>query len=167
MKTSVLAFAMSILISANVAAAEPRTSGIVIGNDIGRIDIESDGKGSYGAMLGYRFNPNLAVVGYARSFGDFLVDVQGDGAPTSHVGVGAMGSVAVHERVNLYGIAGIGRTKVRDDRLAGSSSHHVNEASVSLGMRFAIGRNFGLKLEHTTLLDSSVHINSVGIDYQF
>lgn len=163
MKTSVLAFAMGILVSANVAAAEPRTSGIVIGNDIGRIDIESDAKGSYGAMLGYRFNPNFAVVGYARSFGDFLIDVQHDGAPTSHVGVGAMGSIAVHERVNLYGIAGIGRTKVRD----GSGSHHVNEASASLGMRFAIGRNFGLKLEHTTLLDSSVHINSVGIDYQF
>ncbi len=166
MKTNVLAFAMTILLAANVAAAEPKTSGIVIGNDIGRIDIPSDAKASYGAMLGYRVNQHFAVVGFARSFGDFLVDVQQDGAPSNHVGVGALGSVAVHERVKLYGIAGIGRTKVRDDRRTGSS-HHINEASASLGMRFALGRNFGLKLEHTALLDSSVHINSVGIDYQF
>ncbi len=166
MKTKVLVIAMAVLLSTNVLAAEGKTSGVIIGNDIGRIDFSSDTQGAYGVMLGYRINRHFALVTFARSFGDFLVDSDQRGVPTNHVGLGAVGSVAVHERINLYGRIGIGRSNVRDDPSA-NTSHLISEASAAVGMRFALGRNFGLKLEHTSLLDSNARINTVGIDYQF
>lgn len=160
-------FAVLCALAGAAHGAAPANEGVYIGIDAGVNSAstltDNRNRPTFGALLGYRYNEHLALEGFARSLDSF-----GDGvdAPQSHYGIGVVGSVPISDSLSAFGRLGIGRTPMRDDPNTHVSKTNT-DVNLALGVRYALGQSWGLRLEYAHLQKSNLNSATLGVDLRF
>lgn len=113
MNKLVLQFITIASVAFTAQAAEPNT--FFAGVDGGTTKIDSFGasKGSYGAMIGYNFRPNLAVEINARHLGDW--NVNGAKVDANQYAASMIGSLPVAQNFNFFARLGYNKIEAETD----------------------------------------------------
>ena len=122
-----------------------------------------------GAATGYQLTRNLGFEVYTRSlsFNPFRGFLAEPGYyPDRHYGIALMGTLPLDQHFNVFGRAGVGRTRMQSTR-ASIESYDETDPTVGLGLSYAFNRNWSLNLEATYLTKTDVHLISFGGRYQF
>ncbi len=165
-------------IFSNVHATESSEAGVYIGLGAGKSTlsskyVEDSSDPAFSVNAGYKFNSTLAVEIFARSMSFRLGQnlpaiLAGDDSyyPDNHYGTALIASVPLAKDVNLYGRAGIGRTKM-ESSFAAKPSYNKTEASYGVGARYAFSPLFSMNLEATRFAKSEVNTFLLGVEWTF
>ncbi len=119
---------------------------------IGKPDInmpngrDKESSGVAGIVLGYKFNPYLAVEGQYTGIGKVTDNVSGS-AKADAASLSVLGILPLNQNINLYGKLGVAATKTT----VSSSLSPMNDATrtgvtYGLGAEYNVNRNVGLRL---------------------
>jgi OOP family OmpA-OmpF porin len=134
-----IAAAVTLVAAASSAfAAEPQP--FYAGIDVGSTKIEGfDREGGYGAFLGFKFNPNVAIeAGYHR-----LADTEYGSGPlradvtVDQIAVSVIGSLPLSNGFDVYGRLGYNRLEADADAGGFSAKEHDSNALYGLGLGYS------------------------------
>jgi opacity protein-like surface antigen len=165
-------FLIGALIAATVPAhaQDAATSPFYIGFGTGKSSASMENAASDWSMdvhAGYKLNENFAIEAFDRGISfrlptPFLHDTQY--YPDYHLGLAAIGSAQVADRVTAYGRLGIGSTNMKK---SGNPDKRETDVTFGVGVSYAMTQHASLLLEATHFSNSAVTTGLVGVNYQF
>jgi OOP family OmpA-OmpF porin len=140
-----IAVATALVAAASAAfAAEPTP--FYAGVDVSSTKVTGfDDKGGYGAFIGYKLNPNVAVeAGYGR-----LVDSEIDGADVTldQTAISLVGSVPLSGGFDMFGRIGYNRVEGEYKEFGYKVKEHTNNALYGIGLGYAFSPVVSGRLE--------------------
>jgi opacity protein-like surface antigen len=159
-------FAVAATLAFVAASSTAAPTAFYAGADVGstKIDGISDSKTSFGAFLGYGFNPNVAVeLGYrqAGKFDDGGVDVT-----IKETQLSVVGSFPLSQQFEIYGRLGHNFAQSEVEFGNGKYSHGMDGALYGIGVSASVAPNLSVRLEAQKPAKDATNV-SVGIVYKF
>ena len=138
------------LFAASSAAFAVEPQPFYAGVDVGSTKINGlDREGGYGAFLGYKFNPNIAVEGGYHRLADteFRVNgVRGD-VTVDQLALSVVGSLPLSNGFDIYGRLGYNRIEADADVAGFSGKEHDSHALYGLGLGYSFSPVVHARLE--------------------
>jgi OmpA-OmpF porin, OOP family len=158
----IVALALAATLAAPAFANEFYIGGDVGQNrtDLGGVTFKGTGVNVYG---GYQLTPSIAFEAGYRSLGED--NKYGFKLKGSAVQASALYQLSLGSQVSVFGRLGVSRVELEASGLW-SGKDDETKAFVGLGARYALNKQFGLRVEFQKP-NSDVEIFSAGIDYRF
>ncbi len=141
-----IAAAVALVAASSSAFAQQQAPSFYAGVDASSTKIEGfDREGGYGAFIGYKINPNVAVeAGFGR-----LVDSEIDGADVTldQTAISLVGSVPLSGGFDMFGRIGYNRVEGEYKEFGYKVKEHTNNALYGIGLGYAFSPVVSGRLE--------------------
>ena len=127
---------------------------------------------SWKILGGYRFNRYLAAEATYIDWGEVSATVLGGAQPVDvaanqrSYGLGAVGSLPLGQRLELFGKAGFLHTE-QETKSTRTVNRDETELHYGLGAKYAFTRNWALRGEWENTDKLKVELLSIGVEYRF
>jgi hypothetical protein len=95
--------------------------------------------GAAGILIGYKFNPNIAIEGEATNLGSLF----NSSYPVTAVSVSLVGSANISEQVSLFGK--LGGAATRESNSSGTQASNKSAATIGFGGQFNVNPTLSLR----------------------